>query len=83
MPARDIPARRQPDTLIGKFTPDIAGQTGTALAKMRARLPGAIERVYDNYNALAIGFGPSEKASEAIFPIAVFPRWISCNPITW
>jgi hypothetical protein len=33
--------------------------------------------VYDNYNALAIGFGPSERASEAIFSIAVFPRWVS------
>lgn len=44
---------------------------------MRKRLPGAVELVYDNYNALAIGFGPSEKASEAIFSIAVFPRWVS------
>ena len=28
-------------------------------------------------NALAIGFGPTERASEAIFSIAVFPRWVS------
>ena len=48
-----------------------------ALAKMRERLPGAIELVYDNYNALAIGFGPSERASEAIFSIAVYPRWVT------
>jgi len=26
---------------------------------------------------LAIGFGPSERASEAIFSIAVYPRWVS------
>ncbi|HEY2531937.1 MAG TPA: hypothetical protein VGJ20_29085 [Xanthobacteraceae bacterium] len=26
---------------------------------------------------MAIGFGPSEKSSEAIFSIAVFPRWVS------
>jgi hypothetical protein len=44
---------------------------------MRARLPGALELVYDNYNALAIGFGPTERASDAIFSIAVFPRWAS------
>ena len=44
---------------------------------MRSRLPGAIEIVYDNYNALAIGFGPSERTSEAIFSIAVYPRWVS------
>ena len=47
------------------------------LSRLRKKLPGAIEIVYDNYNALAIGFGPSEKASEAIFSIAVFPRWVS------
>jgi hypothetical protein len=33
--------------------------------------------VYDNYNALAIGFGPSERASEAIFSIALYPRWVT------
>ena len=44
---------------------------------MRARLPGAIELVYDNYNALAVGFGPTERASDAIFSIALFPRWVS------
>jgi hypothetical protein len=42
-----------------------------ALAKMRARLPGAVELVYDNYNALAIGFGPTERTSEAVFSIEV------------
>jgi hypothetical protein len=44
---------------------------------MRARLPGALELVYDNFNALAIGFSPTERASDAIFSIALFPRWIS------
>jgi len=40
-------------------------------------VPGAVELVYDNYNALAVGFGPSERASEAIVSIAVYPRWVS------
>jgi hypothetical protein len=31
----------------------------------------------NNYNALAISFGPSDKASEAIFSVAVYPRWVS------
>lgn len=44
---------------------------------MRARYPHALELVYDNYNALAIGFAPSERASDAIFSIAVYPRWVS------
>ena len=44
---------------------------------MRARLPGAIELVYDNYNALAIGFASTERASDAIFSIALYTRWVS------
>ncbi len=62
---------------LAKFTPEIATSAHKILAGMRARLPGAIELVYDNYNALAIGFSPSERASEAIFSIAVYPRWVS------
>lgn len=62
---------------LAKFTPEVAAQAQEALVRMRARLPGAIELVYDNYNALAIGFGPTERTSEAIFSIALFPRWVS------
>jgi len=62
---------------LAKFTPEIAAQANTILARLRAQLPHALELVYDNYTALAIGFGPSERASEAILSIAVFPRWVS------
>jgi len=70
-------AERQLASFIAKFTPEIAAFTEAALARMRARFPNALELVYDNYIALAIGFGPSERASEAIFSIAVFPKWVS------
>jgi len=43
---------------------------------MRTRLPGATELVYDNYNGLVIGFGPSERASEAPFSIVVYPKYV-------
>jgi hypothetical protein len=62
---------------IKKFTPGVAAAANDALARMRRRWPGAIELVYDNYNALAIGFAPSERASDAVFSIAVYPRWVS------
>ena len=62
---------------IAKYTPEIGALARAALTKMRARLPGAIELVYDNYNALAIGFSPTERASDAIFSIALYPRWVS------
>src|SRR5579862_8613487 len=61
---------------IARYSPTIAKRARTILAKMRARLPGATELVYDNYNGLVIGFGPSERASEAPFSIVVYPKYI-------
>jgi hypothetical protein len=64
-------------SFIDKFTPQIASLTNEVLAKMRARYPTALELVYDNYNALAVGFSPTERASDGIFSIAVYPKWVS------
>jgi hypothetical protein len=66
--------REQLDLFLDRFTPDVAKRARLALGKMRKLCPGAIELVYDNYNALAIGFAPSERASEAVVSIAVFPK---------
>ena len=62
---------------MASYTPAIAKLARAVLARMRARLPGAVELVYDNYNALVIGFGPTERASDAVFSIALYPRWIN------
>ena len=67
----------QLDNFMDKFTPAVATLARACLAKMRTQLPGAVQIVYDNYNALAIGFGPSERASEAIFSIVLYPRWVT------
>jgi hypothetical protein len=75
--AKEPSPKVQLAAFLAKFTPETAALAKAVLTKMRARLPGAVELVYDNYNALAIGFGPTERASEAIFSIAVFPRWVS------
>jgi hypothetical protein len=55
---------------IAKFTPEVAAFIRAARKKMRERLPHAMELVYDNYNFFVIGYGPSQKASEAIFSLA-------------
>jgi hypothetical protein len=70
-------ALEQLDSFLAKFTPEVASLADAILRKMRARYPTALELVYDNYNALAIGFCPTEKTSEAIFSIAVYPQWVS------
>jgi hypothetical protein len=62
---------------LAKYDPAVATIARAALARLRKRLPGATEIVYDNYNALAVGFGPGDRTSEAIFSIAVYPGWVS------
>jgi hypothetical protein len=62
---------------IAKFTPEVAAQIRAARRTMRARLPRALELVYDNYNFFVIGYGPSEKASEAIFSLAAHARGVT------
>jgi hypothetical protein len=62
---------------LGKYEPAVAALAKGALARLRRRLPGAFELVYDNYNALAIAFSPTDTSSAAVFSIAVYPRWVS------
>lgn len=64
------------DGFIDKFTPEVAALCRALLAKMKERVPGATILVYDNYNALAIGFGPSERTSEAVLSLAVYPSHV-------
>ena len=67
----------QIESFIVKFSDEVAGQIRAARAAMRARLPDAYELVYDNYNALAIGYGLTERTSEAVFSLACFPKRVS------
>jgi hypothetical protein len=67
----------QLDAFIARYSPEIAAQVHAALKAMRARMPGAVEMVYDNHYALVIGFCPVEEASEVILSIAVYPDHIN------
>jgi hypothetical protein len=55
---------------IAKFTPEMATRIRAVRARMRRRLPHAHELVYDNYNFFVIGYGPTERPSEAVFSLA-------------
>jgi hypothetical protein len=70
-------ATQQLARFLAKYSPEIAAQGRRALAKMRKRLPGSTEMVYDNYNGLVIGFGPTEKPSLAIFSILLMPDHVT------
>src|SRR5258708_7036184 len=64
------------DGFIDKYAPEIAAQARACLKILRQRLPGAMQLVYDNYNALAIGFAPTERTSEAVFSLALYPKYL-------
>ena len=60
--------------IVGPGTP---GVLVARRALFRKRLPGAIGMVYDHYTALVIGVSPTERPSDAILSIVVFPKRVS------
>ena len=74
MPAQS--AERQLAQFISKYSPAVAKEGRAALKAMQRLVPGATRMVYDNYNFLVIGYGPSERASEAVVSLAFTPRWV-------
>jgi len=65
-PARELVA------LLARFDPAIRTLVREARTKLRRRMPTAIELVYDNARALAIGFASSERMSDTIVSLAVY-----------
>jgi hypothetical protein len=72
-----VDAQSQLDSFMARYSPAVAADARQALAFLRQRLPTATRLVYDNYNALVIGFGASEKAGDIILSIALYPRWVT------
>jgi hypothetical protein len=68
---------KQIDAFLAKYTAEMILAGRDARARMRARVPGGVEFVYDNYNALVFGFGPTERPSEAVLSLALMPRWVT------
>jgi len=68
---------RQLASFIAKFSPSIANEGRAALTRMRKLVPGATELVYDNWNGLVIGFGPTERASDAVVSILMTPTHLT------
>ena len=79
MPARTLPTLTgaQLTAIIDARPPEIAKLTKAVLAKVRERLPGSVEMLYDKKNALVIGFCSAERASNVINSIAAYSKWIN------
>jgi hypothetical protein len=73
----DAEARTQLEAAIDRYDPKIAALGRKALMIMRKRLPGTLELVYDNYNALGVGFSGIEKVGKIPLSIVLYPRWIT------
>lgn len=72
----ESPAKRVAG-FIAKFDPSVAKLARSAREALRKRFPTAVELVYDNYNALAMGFSSTERMSDVIVSVAVFPRGVN------
>ena len=77
MASMALTPERQLATFIAKFSPEVARVAKAARTRVRKLLPSAFELVYDNYNALALAYGPSDRTSEVVLSIALYPRWVS------
>lgn len=73
---KDSPTK-QIASFLAKYDPKIAAAAGASRTKLRKIVPGGTEFVYDNYNALVFGYGPSERPSEAVLSLAIMPRWVT------
>lgn len=67
----------QLDEFIDRYSPEVAADARRALAFLKARLPSAWRLVYDNYNALVVGFGASQKVGDIILSVALYPRYVT------
>jgi hypothetical protein len=77
MPTTDRRTEHQIARFLAKYTPEIVAFATDARKRMRKEVPGGVEFVYDNYNALVFGYGPSERPSEAVLSLALMPEWVT------
>ena len=71
-PAPETPAR-QLATLIGRLEPAHRKLARTTRAALRRRFPTAVELVYENFHALAIGYSPTEEMADCIVSVTINP----------
>ena len=72
-PAASGPPSKQLAGFIDRFEPALAKRVRTARTALRKRyFSTATELVYDNYNALAIGYSSTDRVSDVILSLAVY-----------
>ena len=62
---------------LAEYSAPVRTVADAALKEVRQGLPGAVELVYDNYNALAVAFSPTERRADIVLSVTLYPRWVS------
>lgn len=75
--SRGMTPSQQIESLLAKYPPAMVKLARACLAKLRKRLPYAVELVYDYGFQLVFSFGATENGSEAVFSLAVKPETVS------
>ena len=73
----DAAVERRIAAFVAKFSPAIAAQLRDARHRLRAHFPRGVEMVFDNYNALVFGIGPTDRTRAAFISIAGYPKWVT------
>jgi hypothetical protein len=78
---RAAPGQKSPAvqlaSFIAKFDPKIARFIRSVRGALRKRFPTAHELVYDNYNFFVIGYGSTERASDAFISLVADGHGVS------
>jgi hypothetical protein len=72
----DTPAK-QVAAFLARFDPAVAKVARAARRHLRRRYPTAVELVYDNYAALAMGFAANERTSDTFVSVAAYATGVS------
>lgn len=71
------PVEARIEAFVAKYTPEIAAQLRDARRRLRAHFPRGVEMVFDNYNALVFGIGPTDQSRASFISIAGYPKWVT------
>ena len=71
------PAEAQLEAFLAKYLPPVAAIGRSAIRRLRLRFPSCDALVFDNFEALAVGFAPDGKTTTMFLSVALYPRWVS------
>jgi hypothetical protein len=72
-----VSTSRQLDVFLARYNPAIEKFARDVRTRLKKQLPTAVEMVFDNYNALVLGYAAVDKSTACVISIALYPRWVT------